>query len=327
MGVGETMKLLQLYQRFHEDIATIERCIAESVATSQETLHEVAMHLLQAGGKRVRPIFVLLCGQFGRYDVLRLAEVAIPLELIHMATLVHDDVIDQAATRRGKPTIFAQKGARVAMYAGDYLLGRAMTVSAQVRIPAVHRIVAKTMVQMVVGEFQQMRLFGQIEQTVYDYLLRIRRKTAMLIATSCQAGALISEVSERVANRLYAYGYNVGMAFQIQDDVLDLTGTAQQLGKPPGSDLRQGNVTLPVLYAMQDPMVYEAVRRCFLSNAESSAVEQAVALIRESDGIQRAEALAQRYCARALCVLDSLPAVEAREDLRTTAQILLERAY
>lgn len=325
--VGDGMKLLRLYDRFEADIDRIERDLAHKVALAHPTLRDAALHLLRAGGKRVRPVFVLLCGQFGQYDVQRLVDAAVPLEMIHMATLVHDDVIDCAHTRRGQQTVGARWGAQTAMYVGDFLFGKAIAQLVELDVPAIHRIVSRVMVQMVIGELEQMRWLGVIDQTVRDYLLRIRRKTALLIASSCQIGALVAGASEQCAQQLYMYGYHIGMAFQIQDDLLDFTGTETQLGKRPGSDLRQGNVTLPVLYAAKDARVREVIARCLLPGADDSVKNDAIVLVQRSDGLGEAARLAQRYCARALRVLDRLPNIAARDDLRTTAEVLAHRAY
>jgi len=322
------MKLLDIYAKMTEDIQYIERRLDESVRTEEAELNAASLHLLKAGGKRIRPVFVLLAGRFGTYDLDRLSHVAVALELIHMATLVHDDVIDDAATRRGQPTVKAKWDERIAMYTGDYILGKALAVAAQLERPDIHRILSKAMVQMVIGEMEQFRLFYRLDQSVRDYLLRIRRKTALLIAVSCQLGALAAGASDKAAQRLYAFGYNAGMAFQIRDDILDLMGTEQQLGKPPGSDMRQGNVTLPVLYAIRDERVLEAVRAA--TNAEKpdeAALSRAIALVRSSPGIEEADALSRRYIDKAIQALDALPDMPAKDDFVAIANFIAERAY
>ncbi|HZG85243.1 polyprenyl synthetase family protein [Paenibacillus sp.] len=322
------MKLLDIYAKMTEDIQHIERRLDESVRTEEAELNAASLHLLKAGGKRIRPVFVLLAGRFGTYDLDRLSHVAVALELIHMATLVHDDVIDDAATRRGQPTVKAKWDERIAMYTGDYILGKALAVAAQLERPDIHRILSKAMVQMVIGEMEQFRLFYRLDQSVRDYLLRIRRKTALLIAVSCQLGALAAGASDRAAQRLYAFGYNAGMAFQIRDDILDLMGTEQQLGKPPGSDMRQGNVTLPVLYAIRDERVREAVRAA--TNAErpdEAALARAIELVRSSPGIEEADALSRRYIDKAIRALDELPDIPAKDDFEAIANFIAERAY
>ncbi|MBB6674141.1 polyprenyl synthetase family protein [Cohnella nanjingensis] len=324
------MKLIQLYAALKSDLQAIEDALAQSVASDLPLLNDSALHLLKAGGKRLRPVFVLLAGKFGTYSLEQLKRVAVPLELIHMASLVHDDVIDDADTRRGQPTVKAKWDNRIAMFTGDYLHGKSLMVATELAHPRIHQILSGAIVQMCIGEMEQIRDFFNVEQSVRNYLLRIRRKTALLIAISCQLGALAAGVPERQANILYRYGYNVGMLFQITDDLLDLCGTEKAIGKPPGSDLRQGNITLPVLYALQDerdraPLLAEIARiREADGEADSAA---AVRVVRSSSGIRRAEQLAERYVAKALRVLEELPAIPARKNLADIARFVAQRSY
>jgi heptaprenyl diphosphate synthase len=249
------MKFMKLYSAMKSDLQAIEDEMAHAVTSELPLLSETSLHLLKAGGKRIRPMFVLLSGTFGHYSLDTLKKVAVPLELIHMATLVHDDVIDDANTRRGQLTVKSKWDNRIAMYTGDYIYAKALTVITQLNNPRVHQILSGAIVQMCIGEMEQIRDFFNVEQTVRTYMRRIRRKTALLIAISCQLGALATGAPARICDALYRFGYNVGMAFQITDDLLDLCGTEKAIGKPPGSDLRQGNITLPVLYALEDESI------------------------------------------------------------------------
>ena len=322
------MKLLDLYEKMQDDIRYIETLLDETVRTDEKELNDAALHLLKAGGKRLRPVFVLLAGRFGNYDLERLSRVAVALELIHMATLVHDDVIDDAATRRGQPTVKAKWDEKMAMYTGDYILGKALSVIAELDEPDIHRILSHAMVQMVIGEMEQLRMFYRLDQSVRDYLLRIRRKTALLIAVSCQLGAMAAGVPHPMANRLYAYGYNAGMAFQIRDDILDFQGTEKQLGKPPGSDMRQGNITLPVLYAMKDPAVRTAVENAArYGTTDEDALKRAIAMVRRHPGIKEADALSRRYVGKAVRALSALPDSSAKDDFKAIAKFLADRTF
>jgi len=322
------MKLLDLYAKMQDDIAAIERKLEGSVRSEEADLDEASLHLLKAGGKRIRPVFVLLSGRFGTYDLERLSHVAVALELIHMATLVHDDVIDDAATRRGQPTVKAKWDERIAMYTGDYILGKALDIAANLEQPDIHRILSKAMVQMVIGEMEQFRMFYRLDQSVRDYLLRIRRKTALLIAVSCQLGALAAGAPGPLSQRLYTFGYNAGMAFQIRDDILDLTGTEKQLGKPPGSDMRQGNITLPVLCVMRDARVREAVEAATRGpTPDEDALKLAIKLVRKSPGIREAEELSHRYIDKAIGALRELPDIPAKKDFVAIAKFIADRSH
>ncbi|UHA72962.1 heptaprenyl diphosphate synthase component II [Paenibacillus sp. 481] len=324
------MKLLDIYAKMKKDISFIERELERTITTDHELLNETSLHLLKAGGKRIRPVFVLLAGKFGTYDLERLKCIAVPLELIHMASLVHDDVIDDAEMRRGHLTVKSKWDNRIAMYTGDYIYAKALMLVTELGSLDIHRILSKAMVEMCIGEMEQIRDFFNVEQTTRNYLLRIRRKTALLIAVSCQLGALAAGVESKHSLQLYRYGYNVGMAFQIRDDVLDLTGTEQQLGKPPGNDLRQGNITLPVLFALEehathDPLLQE-IKRIRECNGETN-VDYALQLVRQSDGIKRAEAMAARYIDKAMAALNELPDIKARKHLRDIAHFIAKRSH
>ncbi|CAH8245656.1 polyprenyl synthetase family protein [Paenibacillus melissococcoides] len=324
------MKLWDIYATMKQDVSYIEEQLERSIANDLRTLNDASLQLLKAGGKRIRPVFVLLAGKFGTYDLERLKYVAVPLELIHMASLVHDDVIDDADTRRGQLTVKAKWDNRVAMYTGDYIYGQALVLATELQDPQIHRILSKAMVQMCIGEMEQIRDFFNTSQSERQYLLRIRRKTALLIAISCQLGAIASGASAAIGRQLYRFGYNVGMAFQIRDDVLDLTGTEAQLGKPPGNDIRQGNLTLPVIYALEETGRRQALLRdierirCMNGNTDVSSI---LHMIRESSGIRRAEQLAERYINKAIHALEQLPDIRARKNLRDIAYFIANRSH
>ncbi|MCM3040152.1 polyprenyl synthetase family protein [Paenibacillus motobuensis] len=324
------MKLIDIFGALKKDMDFIERQLYKSIEGGDELLSETSLHLLKAGGKRLRPVFVLLGGKFGQYDLEKLQHVAVPLELIHSASLVHDDVIDDAGTRRGKPTVKAKWDNRIAMYTGDYIYARALMIATELKNPEIHRTLAKAMVQMSIGEMEQIRDFFNTEQSVRHYLLRIRRKTALLIAISCQLGALAAEAPKEVHSLLYQYGYNVGMAFQIRDDLLDLCGTEKTIGKPPGSDMRQGNITLPVIYALQEEKLREpllAEIRGIHAGDGSGSVSKAIDMIVSSNGITRAEQLADRFIDKAMEALEGLPEIKPRTHLKEIALFINRRTY
>lgn len=324
------MKLLDIYARMKKDIAFVERELEDSIYTDHAMLRETSLHLLKAGGKRIRPVFVLLSAQFGQYDLERIKHIAVPLELIHMATLVHDDVIDDADTRRGQLTVKSKWDNRIAMYTGDYIFAKALMVATQLSDPRVHQILSKAIVEVCVGEMEQIRFFFRTDQTLRNYLLRIKRKTALLIAISCQLGAIASGAPESVSDKLFAFGYNVGMAFQIRDDILDLTGTEKELGKPPGSDIRQGNITLPVLYALRNPAIsaqlLNEIDRIHELDGQTD-VAPFLSMIRNGPYLDDADRLSSRYIDRAIAALSELPDIRAKRDLIHIAHFISNRSY
>ncbi|GGF75187.1 heptaprenyl diphosphate synthase component 2 [Paenibacillus albidus] len=317
-----------MFGLLNKDMDQIEKELYRSVQGDDELLTETSMHLLKAGGKRLRPVFVLMGGKFGTYDLEKLKRVAVPLELIHSASLVHDDVIDDAELRRGEPTVKAKWGDKIAMYTGDYIYAKALVMTTELKNPRIHQILSKAMVEMSIGEMEQIRDFFNSEQSVRHYLRRIRRKTALLIAVSCELGALAAEAEPRVARLLYNYGYNVGMAFQIRDDLLDLSGTEKQIGKPPGSDMRQGNITLPVIYSLEDHRLRSSLlEELSFIRAGERTVGRAIDLILSGEGVARSEELATRYINKALAALDQLPNNRTKRNLRDIAFFVTGRAY
>jgi len=331
------MKLADIFFQMKSDLQYLEKEMEKPISTKEHLLFKSSSHLLKAGGKRIRPIFVLLSGKFGVYDREQLKYIAVALELIHMASLVHDDVIDDSEKRRGKQTVKSLWDNKIAMYTGDYLFAEALLMVTTLEIPRVHQILSKAMMEMTVGEINQIRDFNNWDQNLRHYLRRIKRKTALLIAVSCQLGAIVSGAPEPYVRALFHYGYNVGMAFQVTDDILDFVGDEKKLGKPAGSDLRQGNITLPALYCYQSPEMGSRIRgmmeNVVLSNLTEGVIipdnrmADAIQLIRNSEGIDYAQSLADRYILRAKACLEQLPDNAARKSLLEVANFIGKRQY
>ena len=324
----DNMNLKTIYASLRADLSTIEDEMERSVHTEQSVLLHTSQQLLRAGGKRLRPVFVLLAGKFGQYDFNKIKEVAIALELIHTASLVHDDVIDDADTRRGKPTIKAKWNNQTAMYTGDYILSQAIDRITEIRSHKVHDILSKTLKELIIGEIEQIRDQYNWEQNLRQYLRRIKRKTALLIATSCRLGALVSDVPYRYQKHLERFGYYVGMSFQITDDILDFESTNKILGKPSGGDLKQGNVTLPTLYAMAFPEIKEKIVTSFQNNSiTEESLQSILQLIRSSGAIEKATNLSNLYLKKAEKELLQLPSCSAQESLLEIASSIGKRKY
>ncbi|MED4163014.1 heptaprenyl diphosphate synthase component II [Halalkalibacterium halodurans] len=323
------MKLADIYAHFQEDIFTIERELEEAVQARHNILRKASVHLLKAGGKRIRPVFVLLAGKFGTYDVNVLKHIAVALELIHMASLVHDDVIDDADLRRGKKTIKSQWDNRIAMYTGDYMFAKAVQTATYFDDPNIHQIISNAINEMCLGEVEQIRDQYNPNQHLRIYFRRIKRKTALLIAVSCQLGALAAKADPAIVKKLYYFGYYVGMSFQITDDVLDFVGTEEQLGKPAGSDLLQGNVTLPALYALHHDMHAKRLIEQVLADRGNNSVhmEEVIAAIVSSGGIDYALSISDLYLKKAMRMLDHLPDDEPKQFLQEIANYIGRRKF
>lgn len=323
----EKVKLKLLYSDLKSDIDIIEKELEKAVNSSSNVLNEASLHLLQAGGKRIRPVFVLLCAKFGHYDIEKLKNVAVPFELIHMASLVHDDVIDNSDMRRGQVTVKSQWNNRVAMYTGDFIFAKALTYITEIENPIAHQILSKTMVELVNGEVIQIEDKFQLNQGLKDYFRRIKRKTALLIESSCELGAVVAEASVQETKHLKRFGYFVGMSFQIIDDVLDFTSTDKQLGKPAGSDLLQGNVTLPILLLKDHPTVRPYIDKTLAGELSEKERLEFLKMVRQSDAIKQTIAISDKYLQKALKEVEALPNHPVKKKLRDIALFMGKRKY
>jgi heptaprenyl diphosphate synthase len=279
----------------------VEERLHEQVASSHAFVDEAARYLISAGGKRFRPLMVALAGHLGDASRPELVDAGVIVELVHLATLYHDDVIDEAPARRGTPSANSRWDNTVAILTGDYLFARASDLSADLGVE-VTRIMARTLARLCEGQIREVQgSMGalppdvpQVAPTLEHYLEVISGKTASLIATSCRYGALLSGVDEEGVEAAAAYGWNVGMAFQLSDDILDIASDHEDSGKTPGTDLKEGVRTLPVLYALEEDEDGE-LAELLVGDLDDAAVARALALLRGSDALDRARASAAGY--------------------------------
>lgn len=320
------MKLTMLYSYLNTDLQIIEKELEATIQAESPVLRQASLHLLQSGGKRIRPVFVLLAAKFGNYDIHVVKNAAIVLELIHMASLVHDDVIDDSDLRRGAPTIKSKWDNRIAMYTGDYIFARSLEIMSEIKNPLAHQLLAHTIVEVCRGEIEQIKDKYDFDQNLRTYLRKIKRKTALLIASSCQLGAIAAGVDEQVHKQLFRFGYYVGMTYQITDDILDFTATEKELGKPAGGDLKQGNITLPVLIAMENPGIRAMVERVH-ENISNDELIEVIHAINASGAIEKASELGYAYLKKAFAVLETLPPNRAKKTFYEIAKFIGKRKY
>lgn len=313
------MKVKWKYSYLKKDINEIEYTLHQTVNSNQPILKSASMQLLQSGGKRIRPVFVLLSAKFGQYDLQSIKHVAATLEIIHMASLVHDDVIDEASLRRGKPTINSTYNNRVAMYAGDFLFAKALECMSEIEIPEAHQKLSETILEICLGEIEQIKDKYNFDQDIKCYFRRIKRKTALLISASCEIGAIASGANEMIQKCLRDYGYYLGMSYQIMDDILDFTASEKELGKPAGSDLLQGNITLPILFAMKDESLKEKIVSVH-EGINPETVKPLVNQIRKSQFIKEARRVSEDYLQKSLKSIEPLQNNEAKEMLTLIAK-------
>ncbi len=281
--------------------------------------------LIEAGGKRIRPTVTLLVSALIDVDEERAITLGAAVELLHTATLVHDDLIDEALTRRGNPTINAQWDSSATILAGDFLFSQAAYLAADVGSIDVMRMFAKTLSTIVNGEISQAFSVNSAS-TVQDYYERIYAKTASMFELAARAPAYLSEVGESYAEALMTYGYEIGMAFQIVDDVLDFASDAETIGKPVTNDLSQGLLTLPVFYYAEGngthPLVERALQGSSLSQSES---EKLIAAVRDSSAIERCMQKAQKHQDSAREAISDLPDKPEKEALLGLADYVSAR--
>jgi heptaprenyl diphosphate synthase len=319
---------LDIYNPICQELARVEEQLITSIDTELPILDQAATHLIKAGGKRLRPAFVLLAAKLFGESVEAAIPLATALELVHMASLVHDDVIDNSELRRGQPTVKSKWGNRVSLYTGNYVLAKSLVLVAGYQRSDILEVLADTSMRICEGEIKQMRSCFNIEQGLKDYLRRIERKTALLISVSCQLGAMVSQAKQSEVLALKRYGYYLGMAFQVTDDILDFVASEEMLGKPVGSDIRQGVITLPAIYALKYGSNREQLGR-LLSSPEACAnqAEEIVDLIIDSDGIDYAYHVSNRFAERARQQLAGLPDMAGKDSLSDIAAFISGREY
>jgi heptaprenyl diphosphate synthase len=319
---------LDIFNPIGLELTQVEELLIESIDTEIPILDQAATHLIKAGGKRLRPAFVLLAAKLFAEDVEPVIPLATALELVHMASLVHDDVIDNSELRRGQPTVKNKWGNRVALYTGNYVLAKSLLLVAEYQNREILDVLAEASMRICEGEIKQMRSCFNIEQGLKDYLRRIERKTALLMSVSCQLGAMVSHAQADEVQALKTYGYYLGMAFQVTDDILDFVASEEMLGKPVGSDIRQGVITLPAIYALRHGNLRERLGQ-LLSSPEAcvNQAEEIVDLIINSDGIDYAYHVSNKFAARARQQLVYLPDGPGRDSLYDIAAFISGREY
>jgi heptaprenyl diphosphate synthase len=280
--------------------------------------------LVAAGGKRLRPALVLLAAKLGRYDLQKLAEPAIAVELTHAATLVHDDVIDRAELRRGRPTVAMSQGNDSAIVIGDYYLVKAYELAARSGSPAVVSTLARAVMEICAGEVRQQSMRYVYALGEDDYLQWIHDKTAGLLAACCDIGGLLGEVGEDAKLALHRYGIHLGFAFQIADDVLDYTATEDEIGKPIGHDLLEGFATLPVMLALRTGAVGRLEDGRRLAPDEARAIAER---IRNSEAPSMALERAREFASKARDELAVLPDGEVSRTLAALTEYVVSRTF
>ncbi len=318
------MRTAPLYGTVQDDLSRVEAVFDEIKKVDFGPLSEMLGMVLGGGGKLMRPGLALLCGRFGTYDLDKLVSLAASVELLHTATLVHDDVIDRADTRRGRPTVNSAFENSTTVMLGDFLFAHAADRAVETGSLRVVQLFSRTLMIMARGEIRQDLAAYDSRQTIRDYLARIGGKTASLFATACEGAGEISKQPEEQVSALREYGYNFGMAFQVVDDILDFTGDEEEMGKPVGSDLMQGTLTLPSFLLMERSPNGNPVETYFEAPSPEK-LQAAVKTVRESGAVEESSQMAKDFCGRAIDALSALPDTADRETLTELARYILDR--
>ncbi len=296
----------KMFDLIKDDLAQLEVALQEAVSAPEKIITEIGAHLVASGGKRLRPAIYFLAARCGdNFDLKKAMPLGVALEMMHMASLVHDDVIDSADTRRGSVTANAKWGNQISILAGDYLFAKAFALVAEnsyskrVDVQLAHLIC-----DLSAGELIQNKEIYKASCDVEEYFQRIAKKTANFIAIACQLGGDVAGLPESYIQALYDFGYNVGMAFQLTDDLLDLTSDTATLGKPAGNDIRQGIVTLPAIRALEISPDREELHAIVTNpNMTDEMVARALEIVRASGGIEFTKAKTEEFLQAAVDVL------------------------
>jgi octaprenyl-diphosphate synthase len=319
----------QVLSQISDDVALVESVLDRQVGSEVRLVERVGRLTLEAGGKRLRPAFVTLAARAtGKpFSAERAARIGACMEMIHMATLVHDDVIDHSETRRGKPTAAAEFGNTAAVLGGDVLLAKAMALLSRDGDLAIIESVANAVVAMAEGEVRELEVRGDFDLDEREHLDVLNRKTAAFIESCCEVGACLSEADLTIREALRKYGHHVGIAFQIVDDILDYNGDETKIGKPLAGDFREGQATLPLIYLRDTLSEAEAIiaRSRFGNGASDDEVRMLADWMAKRGAFEKAEAAARRHVDQALEALTPLPESEAKELMVSVANYILKR--
>jgi heptaprenyl diphosphate synthase len=327
--MSDAATLSRLFAGIETDLDLVDATFQQRATSGLDMLNTASAHVLKSPGKRLRTALTLLSGKLLTYRFEKLLPMSVAFEMVHLATLVHDDIIDHAMTRRGLPTVNARYGNGVAILLGDYLFARTAGLIADVEDFRVDRLFSETVASVCEGTILELLTARQANVSVDNYIDRISRKTACLMSACCKGGAIVGDGNEEQIALLGQFGLDLGIAFQIIDDVLDYVGTEESIGKPAGNDLRQGLVTLPLIYALQQQQNGHTERVGQMLGTETipdDEVRDIVAWVAASPAIEEAMELARQYSSRARALLQEVPSSPERDVLEQLVDFVVDRS-
>ena len=325
------MNTLSLYEQIQDELEAVEEKLSvigrQSSVAEPSLLIELLGHVLEAPGKRTRPAITILASKFHPHDHDLALIMAAAVELLHIATLIHDDTVDNSAVRRGKTTVSNKWGANVAILLGDYVFATSATLVCDTNNVRVIRRFSETIMELSSGELSEISGAYKWDISREAYWQRIYDKTASLFSTAAESGAVLSDAPEGLVQSLKSYGYNLGMAFQIVDDILDFQGTEAKIGKPVGNDLLQGTITLPSILLMERYPDDNPIKKLFENVENDRNLKRVIEMIQNSDIIPQSYSVASDLCHKATQALEPLPGSSYKRSLADLAAYVLERQY
>ncbi len=319
------MKTYPVPARIVRDLKTVEASLGTMMAAYPGDLGQPARHVVESGGKRLRPALVLISGQAGDYDYDALEPVAVCAELLHTATLVHDDILDGAAERRGRETVNGRWSEPIALATGNMLLAASFAALCGRAAPRVMTGMTVAAELLSAGETMQQQALRDTALSIEDYTRRVCYKTASLFAACCELGGVAGGATETDTRALKQFGECLGLAFQVFDDVLDIVADEAKLGKPVGADVRDGTVTLPAIYALAADASGELKTILEDPEAPEEAVRRALGIIVACGGVERAKSDAREYVSRALESIEHVSRKALKSELTAIGEFVVDR--
>ena len=319
------MELNRIYESIQDDLGKVKDRLRSISQIDFPWLSEQLGYVVKESGKGIRPALTLLSGKFYNYDITYLLPMAVSVELMHTSTLVHDDAIDKSVVRRGQPTINRLWGEDIAVLMGDYLFAKAGEFVSDTQTPRVIKLFSQTLATISSSEINQFLGAFNLEQSRENYFHRIYGKTASLFSLATESGAILSKAPEESVEILREYGGNLGIAFQIVDDILDFTSTEEIMGKPVGSDLTQGTLTLPAMLLLERYPGDNPVKSLF-ETRDKKYVELAIEMVCNSTIVKDCYKVASEFCTRACRNLNLLPENASRQALAELAEYVINQA-
>lgn len=314
------------YPAIKQDLEDVKAIMKENIKCSQKIIETALQDLIDSGGKLLRPGFVILAARFGKYDAEDICTLGAVVEMLHMATLIHDDIIDNTSSRRGSETVQSKYGKNYAVYMGDFLFSRCFMMLSDKSNMKNMKMLSKAIAEICIGEIDQYSSQYNTDFSSRRYFKRISAKTAELFSMSFYVGAKESKCSYKLTRKLAQVGHYIGMAFQVIDDILDYTGEEKLVGKPLGNDLKEGIYTLPLILAMEsgDKRLKELIHNKPYSDDD---IRDIIELTKELGGVDKAREIAKRYTQKAYDNIKGLPNKEAKSALLGITEKLLDRNY